>query len=182
MYLWFWIRCAIFTWAACSGAKKNPLDTSIGKFYLELNLFRLDPHGYTADRGWHLACSSISGNETLQVLSALEESSAFHARTLASGECPEIRHDTCPQYCHLFGDSCSFLDRIYSYVGPGYCLAQEVLIMGKRKPEVILQDLIQSQGHCDIISSDRIEFMGGSLIKDEHSIFVFAVVSDQCSG
>jgi hypothetical protein len=177
---WFWN----FLWVAGSYARKNPLDTSIGELYQELNTFRLDPKRYAAVRGWQLSCprSERNSHEPLEVLSELEESSAFHARTLASNECPQISHDTCPQYCHLFGDSCSFLERVYSYVGPGYCMAQEVLILGKRKPDVILRELVESSGHCDIVDSDQVQFMGGSLVKADKTIFVFSVVSDQCSG
>jgi hypothetical protein len=172
----------LFSWAACLVAKKNPLDTSIGELYQELNSFRQDPARYTSDRGWQLTCSQRGPHEPLEVLGSLEESSAFHARTLASNECFRISHDTCPQYCYLFGDSCSFLDRIYSYTGPGYCSAQEVLILGRRRPIVILQELVESGGHCDIINGDSVNFMGGSLIKLDKTIFVFAVVSNQCSG
>ena len=93
--------------------------TTIHDIYREVNKFRADPRTYCDTLNWDLACVTemVAPRMPLQVLEELEEASSFQANTMATDECPDISHDTCAAYCYLFGDSCSYDDRVKSFMG-----------------------------------------------------------------
>lgn len=123
-----------------------------------INTFRSRPHEFASVHGWRAACTrplTIS-YDPLIVLPELEDSASFQANTVL--ECPPPSHTTCRKYCHLFGGSCSYIDRINHFV-PDASNQQEVLVYGPKHP---MKWLVQSRPHCDHILNPNITHMGGA--------------------
>lgn len=157
-----------------------PTDSAEGVIYRELNEFRADPSGYATRRGITVSCRDRSPHPALEIVTELETAAYFQASTLASKECTLISHATCDQYCHLFG-SCSYLDRVRSFVGPDreYTDVGEVLVKGVKNPLRIVEFLLGSQGHCDHINNANRNSMGAALLHVDKTVFVLVLVEMQ---
>lgn len=161
-----------------SMSKCRAISYPVDEIYSEMNAFRLDPLGYAQSRSINLACTEMSPQTSLDILPELEQESAFQAGTLAMKECEEISHQTCEQYCYLFGGSCSYLDRIQGFVGPYHlCDMREVLIKGAKKPMKIMRLLLESRGHCDHLIRSGLNYMGANITHIDKTLFVMSMVN-----
>lgn len=143
--------------------------------YQELNLFRKDPLQYSQSNGFRLECTPPidPSYEQLRVEHNLERSAQFHASTMASWECPVISHETCPAYCHLFHDSCSYEDRIRAFLEPTPSSnINEILIKGPKNPRRIMELFLGSKGHCNHMLDKNINSMGANYTHLQKSVFV----------
>ena len=160
-------------------------DGSLEKhMYYEINEFRENPEEYVRKNGWKLSCTVPIDHKynRLKVVRQLELSSSFQAETCASREC-EISHETCPQHCHRFGGSCSYIDRIKHFVdGDGFHASNvnEILVSGPKGPHRVLELFIGSPGHCDHILDPNLNAMGANFTHVNRNVFVvdFAYIEE----
>ena len=150
----------------------------VREIYEEVGAFRSSPVQYCLDRGWNIACSIdvSTPRGPVRVMGELEQASGFQASTLASDECPDISHTTCPAYCHLFGDSCSYDDRIGSFMGDPFDTIREVLLKGAWRPQRIMMFIAESEGHCNDLLDPDVNAMGGTMIHNAKTLFVLTMV------
>jgi len=139
------------------------------EIYALVNEFQAAPRRFVQERGWHAGCSrSLEVSyDPLVVLPQLEEGADWQVHHL---DCGFISHETCPQYCHLFG-SCSASDRIESFMAPTKVAnPNEVLVQGPKRP---LKHLIAKEGHCDHLLSPEANAMGGAIVGN---LFIMSLV------
>lgn len=145
------------------------------QMYNEINLFRNDPLGYSRTNNVHVACTLplTDRYSRLKISPELERSSVFQARTLASFECGQINHQTCPAYCYMFGGDCSHIARMESFLAPkkGREMS-EILVMGPKNATKIMGYFLGSTGHCNHILSPKINSMGASFQHVDRNVFV----------
>lgn len=145
-------------------------------FYNEINKFRSFPIAYKQNNtDLIIRCSGPLDEiyQPLQVVEALENSSYFQASTISMNECPIVSHETCDLYCHQFGDSCSYLDRIEWFLGGTINHnILEILIKGPKNPYKIFQYFLESEAHCNHILNCHINSMGASFSHIDKNIFV----------
>lgn len=144
-------------------------------FYDEINRFRQSPIVYQHDHPEIVVRCSSFLDETyspLRVEEALQNSSYFQALTISSNACPVVSHETCPPYCHQFGD-CSSTNRVSWFLqGRNYHNILEILIQGPKNPYKIFHHFLESQPHCDHILNTHINAMGSSFVHTDKNIFV----------
>jgi len=145
-------------------------------FYQEINKFRNLPIAYRQNNSNVVIRCSGSLDETyppLQFVEELENSSYFQASTLSSNECPVISHETCDLYCHEFGGSCSYMDRIEWFLqGKPNHNVLEILIKGPKNPYKMFQYFLESEAHCNHILNCHINSMGASFSHIDKNVFV----------
>lgn len=149
------------------------------QFYLEMTSFRENPVTYAQNNNWQLSCSVKSDTLCpLRVVTALEVSSLFQASNIGTDECPEVRHATCPTYCHLFENSCGPTERILwfmnEYTDEGYSVrnVSEILIEGPKHVHKIMEIFVESEGHCNHMLDPNINVMGAAFKHNNANIFV----------
>lgn len=143
-------------------------------FYQEINKFRASPTDYQKEHDINILCT-VPLEETyppLKVVQQLENSSYFHASTIASNECPVVSHETCNIFCSQFG-SCSFQDRVEWFLhNVPYHNALEIMILGPKDPLKIFHHFLASEAHCNHILNCHINSMGASFVHADRNIFV----------
>lgn len=123
------------------------------KIYADIAAFRADPEPFHPSCGW--------GNLRLppfRIDPQLEEAAMFQA----SHRCGFPSHQTCPEYCHLFGNKCDHVNRIRSFIWPNttaYNL-HELIVMGPKNP---VPALIGSPGHCEKLLASNENAIGGAI-------------------
>lgn len=122
------------------------------KIYRDIAEFREDPAPHHPSCGW--------GSLRLQpflIVPELEEA----ARWQASHRCGRPSHQTCPEFCHLFGGRCDHVSRIRSFIGRNDSWnLHELLVMGPKNP---VPALIGSQGHCEKLLASNENSIGGAI-------------------
>lgn len=143
--------------------------------YDEVNKLREDPWAYIHEMGWSLSCHVPQGAsyQPLTVVHELEESSQFQAFTLAHRECA-LSHETCLDYCYLFGGDCSHIQRIQHFLGGRYTqgILSEVLISGPKKPHRLIELFLKSEGHCKHLLEPSLNSMGANFTHVHRNVFV----------
>jgi hypothetical protein len=155
-------------------------DTMELEFYLEMGLFRRDPVKYAQENHWRLSCDVKSPSPLfpMKVMTALEVSSRFQASNVGTVECPTVSHATCPEYCHLFNNSCGASERILwfmnEYMDEGYVVrnTSEILVQGPKRVRKIMELFVESEGHCNHMLDPNINIMGATFKHNNVNIFV----------
>lgn len=166
--------CLLLLWVMAHGVYSQQ-DTHRKIFYREMTEFRHDPFGYLKNHtGVQVRCTAPLGESyrPLHVSPLLEESSMFQSSTMASSECLEISHQTCPIYCHQFGD-CSFQSRMDWFLRdtPNHNNL-EIMIRGMKDPQRIFQQFLGSEKHCNHILDCHINAMGVSFSHADRNVMV----------
>lgn len=144
-------------------------------FYEEVSQFRKSPNAYQEQhKDVVIRCTYPMGVSypPLQISEALENSSYFQSWTLSTHDCP-ISHETCYLYCHMFGESCSYIDRIGWYLqNTEYHNILEILIKGPKNPYNLFYYFLGSEPHCNHILNPFINSMGATFSHTDKNVFV----------
>lgn len=136
--------------------------TTLQDIYSQINAFRRNPERFNAS--CEIPFHPLS---ELQILPSLERESRWQA----THQCEPVSHQTCEEYCYLFGDKCDHIARIKTFVFPDESTNEtEVLVKGPRHP---FKHLVAKRGHCEHLLDPDVNAMGGAIVGN---LFVLAML------
>lgn len=150
-------------------------------FYRHVNLFRTDPYGYQTLYNITIGCTdTIQPTHPVYEHPCLVTASWFQSWSQSFANCTHISHQTCPIYCHLFCNDCSYIARFDHYCPDHDDRIAEILIKGPRQPERIFHEFLRSPHHCNHILQPDFNSIGCTFHDHDYNIFVCDLAYLQC--
>lgn len=136
--------------------------TTLQEIYNSVNSFRQDPISFSPS-----CIFNKVPRRPLVILPELEIGAMWQATHL----CEPVTHNTCPEWCFMFNNSCSHVSRIKHFLYPNKTANEnEVLVIGPKRP---FKYLVKKVGHCEHLLSQNINSMGGAIF---NNIFILSLV------
>lgn len=131
------------------------------------NMARTRPTEYARSQNVTLACTAVSRRPFVYD-AGLQQGAKQQSWLLEQRGCP-FQHATCAQFCNLY-PSCSFADRLITYVSPTWTgIGENIQMSSSRNVLTLVNNWLRSPGHCGAIYAAQSTHMGVGAVTNSYT-------------